>query len=164
MSPLTGGIRRVGASLLIPDLFSQGLSATRALSVLRNTITPEFPRGLGYTESLFRADYKQFGARETVRETIRTSGENVVIPNRLIPQSRYLAPEKYKYTVEIVGHAPFTGTQQSSFITVYSDTNLSLAEASSEGEFHFAMLTSNYENANMIFESSQVVEVTRKIR
>lgn len=115
------------ARRFIPDMLRMGMTATAGLSMLRD-------QGIGYRRTDFLADFRDLAGVAMKRDPLRAIPKKYRPTEATIQRVNVKQLKKFHYSYKVEGFNMITQEDTETWITVASDTILTMQEAEEEAE------------------------------
>lgn len=115
------------ARRFIPEMLQKGLTSGGGMDLLKL-------KGMGYRRKDFLADWREYSGRERKRDPLRSIPKKHRPTWDTIEESEYDQAAKFNYTYKVEGYDTFQQKDIESWMTVTSDTILTMEEAEEEAE------------------------------
>jgi len=137
------------ARRFIPEMLRLGMTTTAGLNLLR-------VEGMGYRRTDFLSDWREFGGLERKRDPLRAIPKKLRPTEATIERTEYEQRKKFNYNYKIKGYDLITQEDTETWITVGSDTILSMEQAELTAERLAAKYKIDIEIAEMIIDGVTV--------
>lgn len=137
------------ARRFIPEMLRLGMTTTAGLSLLRT-------EGMGYRRTDFLSDWREFSGLARKRDPLRAIPKKYRPTEATIERTDFEQIKKFNYNYKIEGYDVITQKDTESWITVASDTIMTMEEAEAEAERLADKYKLDIEIARMIIDGVTV--------
>ena len=116
---------RMLARQVLPELFNQGLSGTKALSYLKS-------KGIGYRRKTFLGDWREITGAKKLERVYKYIPKKYALNYNLMAPTETNQGKEFKYVFETDNVNSLTGEHSNGTVSMISDRRLSIDDATAE--------------------------------